>query len=31
MYLLDQINMKIQSLGRSEGINQRILVVCLRY
>jgi len=31
MHLLGQINMHILSLGRPEGIIQRIPAVCLRY
>ena len=31
MHLLGQRCKQIQSLDRPEGINQRILVVCLRY
>gem|GEM_PF-3942048 len=31
MHLLTQTHMKIQSLGRPEGIIHRIPAVCLRY
>jgi len=31
MHLLAQINKQILSLDHHEGINQRILAVCLRY